>query len=81
MKVIKCDVCGKELDFNEVHIISDFMEPIKSVDLCSKCLDVYRGMESSFLIERGNIRKKYEGALDELRNQYKKEILKLRKIS
>lgn len=44
MKIIKCDVCGKELDFNEVHIISDFMEPIRTVDLCGKCLDVYRGM-------------------------------------
>lgn len=79
MKVIKCDVCGKELDFNEVHIISDFMEPIRTVDLCSKCLDVYRGMESSFLIERGDIRKKYEEVLDDLKEKYKKEILKLRK--
>lgn len=79
MKVIKCDVCGKELDFNEVHIISDFMEPIKTVDLCSKCLDVYRDMESSFLIERGNIRKKYEEVLDELKEKYKKRNIKITK--
>lgn len=79
MRVIKCDVCGKQLDLEETHIIGDFMEPIKTIDLCGKCLDVYRGMESSFLIERGNIRKKYEGALDELKNQYKEKISKLRK--
>ena len=81
MKIIKCDVCGKQLDLEQTHIIGDFMEPSKNVDLCGKCLDVYRGMESSFLIERGNIRKKYEGALDELKNQYKEKILKLRKNS
>lgn len=75
MKVIKCDVCGKQLDLEQTHIIGDFMEPSKNVDLCGKCLDVYRDMESSFLIE---IRKKYERSLDELKNQYKEKISKLR---
>ena len=81
MRVIKCDVCGKQLGLEQTHIIGDFMEPSENVDLCGKCLDVYKGMESSFLIERGNIRKKYERALDELKNQYKEKILKLRKNS
>jgi len=81
MKVIKCDICGKEIELKETRVMSDFIKQYNTLDLCEKCLDIYQSLESSFINERMKLCEKYEKDLEKLLNKYKKEVLKLRENS
>lgn len=76
MKVIKCDICGGEVDFDDVSILNDFTNPCENIDLCKKCLSGYRDLESSFKQDRKKIHNEYAERMETLINKYRKDILK-----
>lgn len=50
MRVIKCDVCGKEMLYGyEINQYTDFTENDCFVDLCDNCYDLYRDLHSEYL--------------------------------
>lgn len=81
MKVIKCDVCGKELSMDEAYIITDFINYSNCIDICEECQIVYKDIESEFLQEQHEIFEQRQKDIYDLKEKYKKEILKLRKNS
>lgn len=82
MRVIKCDVCGKEMLYGyEINQYTDFTENDCFVDLCDNCYDLYRDLHSEYLSESRKIHEEFAKKIDILREKYKKEILKLRKNS
>lgn len=81
MKVIKCDVCGKELNMDESYIITDFINYGSGIDACKECRKVYKAIESEFLQEQHEIFEQRRKDINDLKEKYKKEILKLRKNS
>jgi len=57
MKVIKCDMCNKELKDSEV--CNRYTETQK-FDLCEKCERIYEQCDSEVSAKRKELRKKYE---------------------
>ena len=76
MKVIKCDICGGAVDFDDVSILNDFTNPCENIDLCKNCLSGYRDLESSFERDRKKIYDEYAEGMETLINRYRKDILK-----
>lgn len=81
MKLIRCDVCGKELNMDEAYIITDFINYGSCIDACEECREVYKTIESKFLQEQHEIFEQRQKDITDLKEKYKKEILKLRKNS
>lgn len=79
MKVIKCDVCEKIIEYGESTTTSDFINYGSGIDLCEECYETYKKLEKSFLEQQHEIYEKRQKELDNLKEEYKKEILKLRK--
>lgn len=81
MKVIKCDICGKEVNMDALYIITDFINYGNCIDSCEECNDIYKDIENKFLEEQHEIYDKRQRELVDLKEKYKKEILKLRENS
>lgn len=79
MILIKCDICGKELDDYDVYTTLDFMKYGSGIDLCKECRDIYKSLEQSYLEEQHEIYEKRQKDIINLQEKYKKEILKLKK--
>lgn len=81
MKVIKCDVCGKVVEYGKSTTTSDFINYGAGVDLCEECYEIYKKLEKSFLEQQHEIFEQRQKDINDLKEKYKKEILKLRKNS
>lgn len=79
MRLIKCDVCNKELDDYNVYTTMDFINYGSGIDLCEECRNVYKDLEQSYLEEQNEIYEKKQKDIINLQEKYKKEILKLKK--
>ena len=78
MRLIKCDICGKELNDNDVYTTMDFMKCGSDIDLCKECRNIYKNLEQSYLEEQHEIYEKRQKDIINLQEKYKKEILKLK---
>lgn len=70
MKLIKCDMCGKESTMN---MIQDYIG-FKSIDLCVECNRKYRQAKDEFDIEDKKLIVEYEKKTS-IFNNYKKTRL------
>ncbi len=61
MRVIKCDMCNKELKDFEVCIRSNEMQRL---DLCEQCEEVYEQCDSEITQKRRELRTKYEEEIE-----------------
>ena len=78
MRVIKCDICGKELN-SPMYTDTGFDN--ENMDLCGKCHNIYNSIGQSYMAERHEIWEKRESDLIRLKEKYKKKILELRENS
>ena len=82
MLIIKCDICNKDMEERERRIVTDFTTyECTATDLCEDCYKIYKDKEQSYLEEQQEIYEKRQKDISNLKEKYKKEILKLRENS
>lgn len=62
MRVIRCDLCNKELKENELHI--RYGED-RTYDFCKECEEIYEKCDSEVANKRKEIKARYEKELKE----------------
>lgn len=75
MKIVKCDICEKELKDNEINERYSYD---RILDLCEECYDIYEEADKEIADKRIELRKKYEKDIKEeiqkIFNKYKINI-------
>lgn len=61
MRVIKCDLCGKEI---EEHEAGTKYQDDKKIDLCENCDEIYEKCETEIVSMRKELRIKYENEIE-----------------
>ncbi len=62
MKIVKCDICEKELKLNEVNERGCYD---RILDLCEECYEIYEKADKEVAEKRIEIRNKYEKEIKE----------------
>lgn len=71
MRIIKCDICNKEISFEELtrqHLNGN------QIDVCINCIDNFKSTESEFMRDLSKLENEYEA---KKRNLYKNVVQKL----
>lgn len=79
MRVIKCDICGEELN-NKMRYDAFGIDNNK-IDLCEKCHRIYKDVGQSYKAERHEILEKKNRELTHLKEKFWEKIIELRKNS
>ncbi|MEI3507866.1 MAG: hypothetical protein V8R01_01835 [Bacilli bacterium] len=71
MRIIKCDICNKEISFEELtrqHLNGN------QIDVCINCIDNFKSTEFEFMRDLSKLENEYEA---KKRNLYKNVVQKL----
>lgn len=79
MRVIKCDICGEELNGKMVYDVFGIDD--NKIDLCGKCHKIYKDVGKSYKAERNEILEKKNRELTRLKEKFWEKIIELRENS
>ena len=71
MRIIKCDICNKEISFEE--LTRQYLNG-NQIDVCINCIDNFKSTESEFMRDLSKLENEYEA---KKRNLYKNVVQKL----
>lgn len=71
MRIIKCDICNKEISSEE--LTRQYLNG-NQIDVCTNCVDNFKSTESEFMRDLSKLENEYEA---KKRNLYKNVVQKL----
>lgn len=71
MRIIKCDICNKEIPFED--LTRQYLNG-NQIDVCINCIDNFKSTESEFMRNLSKLENEYEA---KKRNLYKNVVQKL----